>query len=163
MITDVPADVQLTPLKGSPRTIAEWTTTFHLAIVALDPYTLESSWILETAAKVLRHYAEADVRIAFLVTCSVAEAVTFMGPLGEEFLVFADEDRSAVKAFGARDPAGVRARQPAPPGRDLGRGLEPRRLAHRRREPLGPHGRLAGADPPGQRRSHAVPGTPVAG
>jgi len=100
VITDVPADVQLTPLKGSPRTIAEWTTTFHLAIVALDPYTLESSWVLETAAKVLRHYSQADVRIAFLVTCSVPEAVTFMGPLGEEFLVFADEDRSAVKAFG---------------------------------------------------------------
>ena len=163
MITDVPADVQLTPLKGSPRTIAEWTTTFHLAIVALDPYTLESSWILETAAKVLRHYAEADVRIAFLVTCSVAEAVTFMGPLGEEFLVFADEDRSAVKAFGARDPAGVPARQPAPPGRDLGRGLGPRRLDHRRREPLGPHGDWPVPILPANGDPTPFHGTPVAG
>ena len=100
MITDVPADVQLTALKGSPRTIGEWTTTFHLAIVALDPYTLESSWILETAARILRRYAEADVRVAFLATCSVEEATTFMGHFTEEFLVFADPDRVAVKAFG---------------------------------------------------------------
>ncbi len=100
VITDVPADVQLTPLKGSPRTIEEWTTTFHLAIVALDPYTLESSWILDTAARVLRRYAEADVRIAFLVTCSVDEGRQFMGPLTDEFLVFADPERLAVKAMG---------------------------------------------------------------
>jgi hypothetical protein len=100
VITDVPADLQLTPLKGSPRTIAEWTTTFHLAIVALDPYTLESSWILETATRLLRRYAEADVRVAFLTTCSVDDALTFMGPLTGEFLVFADPDRVAVKAFG---------------------------------------------------------------
>lgn len=112
MITDVPADVQLTPLKGSPRTIEEWTTTFHLAIVALDPYTLESSWALEPAARVLRHYAEADVRIAFLCTCSVDEARTFMGPLGEEFLVFADPDRTAVKALGVETlPAFVHVNQ----------------------------------------------------
>jgi len=112
VITDVPADVQLTTLKGSPRTIAEWTTTFHLAIVALDPYTLESSWILETAARILRGYAEADVRIAFLTTCSVAEATTFMGPFAEEFLVFADPDRSAVEALGLQTlPAFVHVNQ----------------------------------------------------
>jgi hypothetical protein len=99
VITDVPADVQLTPLTGTSRTIAEWTTTFHLAIVALDPYTLESSWILETAAKILRRYAEADVRIAFLLTCSLDEARTFMGHFTDEFLVFADADRAAVKGF----------------------------------------------------------------
>jgi len=99
VITDVPADVQLTPLTGSPRTIGEWTTTFHLAIVVLDPYTLESSWILGTASRILRRYAEADVRIAFALTCSIPEAKQFMGPLAEEFLVFVDPDRSAVKAF----------------------------------------------------------------
>ena len=100
VITDVPADVSLTPLRGSERTIAEWTTTFHLAVVALDPYTLESSWILDTAIRILRRYAEADVRIAFLCTCSVDEARQFMGPLTEEFLVFADPERTAVEALG---------------------------------------------------------------
>jgi hypothetical protein len=112
VITDVPADVQLTPLKGSPRTIAEWTTTFHLAIVALDPYTLESSWILSTATRLLRRYAEADVRIAFLATCTTEEARTFLGPLAEEFLVFTDPERVAVKAFGLETlPAFVHVNQ----------------------------------------------------
>ena len=112
VITDVPADVQLTPLTGSPRTIGEWTTTFHLAIVVLDPYTLESSWIIGTAARILRRYAEADVRVAFAVTCSPAEARQFMGPLAEEFLVFVDEDRAVTKAFGLeRLPAFVHVNQ----------------------------------------------------
>jgi hypothetical protein len=112
VITDVPADVQLTPLKGSPRTIGEWTTTFHLAVVVLDPYTLESSWILGTAARLLRRYAEADVRIAFAVTCSVDEALRYMGPLADEFLVFADPERSATKALGLEKlPAFVHVNQ----------------------------------------------------
>ncbi|HEY6534174.1 MAG TPA: hypothetical protein VIY72_17825 [Acidimicrobiales bacterium] len=112
MITDVPADVQLTPLTGSPRTIAEWTTTFHLAIVVLDPYTLESSWILGTAARILSRYAEADVRIAFAVTCSPEEARRFMGPLTEEYLVFTDPDRAVVEALGLESlPAFVHVNQ----------------------------------------------------
>lgn len=97
--TDVPADLELTPLSGRTRTIAEWTTNFHLAIVAIDPFTLESSWILDTAARILGRYAEADVRIAFLVTASIEEAKQFLGPLAERFLVFADPDRAAVRAF----------------------------------------------------------------
>jgi hypothetical protein len=112
VITDVPADVQLTPLTGSPRTIAEWTTTFHLAIVVLDPYTLESSWILGTATRILSRYAEADVRVAFALTCSVDEARQFMGPLADELLVFADPDRTVVKAFGLETlPAFVHVNQ----------------------------------------------------
>ena len=36
---------------------------FHLAIVVLDPYTYESSWILDTATRVLRNFAAADCRV----------------------------------------------------------------------------------------------------
>lgn len=97
--TDVSADLELTPLSGRSRTIAEWTTNFHLAVVVLDPYTLESSWILDTATRILTRYAEADVRIAFLVSASIEEAKQFLGPLAERFLVFADPERSAVRAF----------------------------------------------------------------
>jgi hypothetical protein len=98
--TDVQADVQLTPLTGSPRSISEWTTNFHLAIVALDPYTLESSWVLDAAVRVLRHYAEADVRVALLVAAPADGVREYLGPLATEFLVFVDEDRAAIKAFG---------------------------------------------------------------
>jgi len=80
--TDVQAAVELKPLTGEGRPISEWTTNFHLAIVVLDPYTNESSWILKTALRVLRNYSEADVRIALLVTASEAEAKVGTPPNG---------------------------------------------------------------------------------
>jgi hypothetical protein len=97
---DVPADLVLSPIGREPRTIGEWTTMFHLAIVALDPYTYESSWILDTATRVLRSFAGADCRVAFLVTADEADTRTFLGPLIDEFLAFYDSDRLAVKSFG---------------------------------------------------------------
>lgn len=100
MITDVPADLELASLTGSARPISEWTTTFHLAVVALDPFTLESSWILPPAIRILSRYKEADVRCAFLVAGTADEARRFLGPLAEEFLVFTDPDRVAVKGLG---------------------------------------------------------------
>ena len=66
--TDVPAELVLSPIDREARTVAEWTTMFHLAIVVLDPYTYESSWILDTGTRILRDYAAADCRVAFLVT-----------------------------------------------------------------------------------------------
>ncbi len=98
--TDVQASVELSPLTSEPRPISEWTTNFHLAIVALDPYTNESSWIIDTALRILRNYTEADVRIALLVTAAEDEVRQYVGPLAEEILVFADPDRAAVTAFG---------------------------------------------------------------
>jgi hypothetical protein len=38
--------------------------------------------------------------VAFLVTADEADARQFVGPLVDEFLVFTDPDRTAVKAFG---------------------------------------------------------------
>jgi hypothetical protein len=100
MASDPPADLALTPVGGEPHTVREWLTTFHLAVVALDPFTNESSWLLETAGRLLAEYAAADVRVAFLVTGTEAEAKRFLGPWVERVLVFADPDRSAVAALG---------------------------------------------------------------
>ena len=100
MTTDVQASVELTPLTGEGRPISEWTTNFHLAIVVLDPYTNESSWIIDTALRILRSYSEADVRIALMVTATVEEAREYVGPLASEILVYADPDRAAARAFG---------------------------------------------------------------
>ena len=77
----------------------EWLTTFHLASVVLDPYTNESSWILRTATRVLEEFRGCDVRINMIVTAAPDDAVAFLGPLAEKFLVFCDPDRSAVKAM----------------------------------------------------------------
>jgi hypothetical protein len=99
----LPADLILTPLHdgalGKGRPVMEWLTTFHLASVVLDPYTNESSWILRTARRVLTEFRDCDVRINLIVTAGAAEAAEFLGPLADEFLVFCDPDRAAVKAM----------------------------------------------------------------
>ena len=72
-----------------------------------------------------------------------------------EFLVFADPDRVAVKAFGLESlPAFVHVNQHHQVEAD-GRGLDPRGLEARGREPLGPHG-LDRSGHPRRRRPVAV-------
>ena len=100
MATDPPADLTLAPINGEPRTIANWVTTFQLAAVVLDPYTNESSWILATAARILEGLRGSDARVNFLVTADDSDTKVFLGPLVEEFLVFTDPERMAVKALG---------------------------------------------------------------
>jgi len=99
----LPTDLVLTPLvdgaAGTARPVMEWLTTFHLASVVLDPYTNESSWILRTASRVLEEFRGCDVRINMIVTAGPEDAQRFLGPLTDQFLVFCDADRSAVKAM----------------------------------------------------------------
>ena len=99
MAISASGDLVLTPLHGDPRPLREWLTTFHLACVALDPYTNESSWILPTAQRVLAAFQGAAVRVNFLIACGPDEAEQFLGPLAEEFLVFCDPDRTAIKGL----------------------------------------------------------------
>ena len=99
MATDPSGDLVLTPLHGDPRSLQEWLTTFHLASVVLDPYTNQSSWILPTARRILHNFRGAAVRVNFLITCGPDEARAFLGPLADEFLVFCDPDRAAVKSL----------------------------------------------------------------
>lgn len=69
-------------------------------MVALDPYTHESAWILETAGRILRHYQPADIRVCWLVAADDEGCRQFLGPWEDEFLTFADPDRNAVKGLG---------------------------------------------------------------
>ncbi len=100
MATDPAGSLTLTPVNGEGRSIEEWLTTFHLVSVVIDPYTNESAWILDTAARVLRAFRGAAVRVNFLCTSDADDAKAFLGPLAEEFLVFADADRGVVKGLG---------------------------------------------------------------
>ena len=99
MTTDPPADLVLEPINGEARTIAEWLTTFQLAAVVLDPFTNESSWLLDTAGRVLLHFREADCRVAFIVTGTADEARQFLGPWADKVLTFADPNRAAVRGL----------------------------------------------------------------
>ncbi len=91
--------MKLHPLTGEAGSLSEWTTTFHLALMVVDPFTFESAWVLEQAGQLLRHFAEADCRTAWLVTGSAANARQFLGPWATEMLTFADPDRSVVRAL----------------------------------------------------------------
>jgi hypothetical protein len=101
--TDPPADLSLAPINGPARSIAEWLVTFQLAAVVLDPFTNESSWLLETAGRVLTQFRGADCRVCFIVTGTADEAREFLGPWADKVLTFADPDRTAVKAFGLNE------------------------------------------------------------
>ncbi|MEY2570757.1 MAG: hypothetical protein QOE63_1107 [Acidimicrobiaceae bacterium] len=108
MATDPPGELLLSPLKGEARTVDQWVTTFHLALVVVDPFTYESAWLLEEAGRVLTGFTAADVRVGWLVTGTAEEARQFLGPWAEELLTFADPGRVAVKALGLQSlPAWV--------------------------------------------------------
>lgn len=112
MATDPPGDLELAPIDGEARTLTEWLTTFHLAVVVIDPYTYESSWLLETGGRILEEFRGADCRTAFVVTADAADARTFLGPWAERVLTYVDPDRDLVKALGLNEvPAFVYIRQ----------------------------------------------------
>ncbi|HUW00948.1 MAG TPA: hypothetical protein VMW08_01225 [Acidimicrobiales bacterium] len=100
MATDAPADLVLTPLTGEARTLTEQLTTFHLAAVVLDPFTNESAWLIDSAGRLLETFTGADVRVAFVVTGTAAEAREFLGPWVDKIFTFADPDRTLVKGLG---------------------------------------------------------------
>jgi hypothetical protein len=96
----ISTDFVLTPLMGKGRTLREWLTTFHLAVVALDPFSNEGSWILPVAARVLTHFSQADVRVALLLPASADECRMFLGPITNTLLTFPDPDRAAINGLG---------------------------------------------------------------
>jgi len=105
-------EIEITDLTGTSRSLSEWLTTFPLALVVVDPFTYESSWILDTARRLFGEYAAADVRLAFLVTADVEGTRRFLGPVVDEALAFADRDRDLVRSLGLETlPALVAIRQ----------------------------------------------------
>jgi hypothetical protein len=76
--------------------VANQVTLFHLVAVVLDPYTHESSWVLETAGRILDEFYEADCRTAWIVTADEKDAATFLGPWKERMLTFCDPERKVV-------------------------------------------------------------------
>lgn len=99
----VSADLQLDPIGASPLTMSDQVTMFHLVTVALDPYTYESAWILETAGRILEEFVGADCRVAWLVTADEKDATAFLGPWAERFLTFADPERTVVAGLGIEE------------------------------------------------------------
>ncbi len=98
--TNPDLNIQIHPVSGDPRPLKEFLTNFPLAVVVLDPYTHESSWILNTARRVLSNFQGADVRVAYLVTGTDSDgAQKFLGPLAEEIFALADPERTLVRSL----------------------------------------------------------------
>ncbi|MCB1032087.1 MAG: hypothetical protein KDA95_12155, partial [Acidimicrobiales bacterium] len=112
VVTQVAPDTKLTAVGGRSATLAEWTTTFQMLTVVLDPYTQQSAWLLETAGRFLENFTGADARVSWIVTADEADTKRFLGPWAEKFLTYADPDREFVKAVGLEKlPALVYIRQ----------------------------------------------------
>jgi hypothetical protein len=100
MVTNPPPGLVLTPISGAGRPVRGWLTTFHLFLVAVDPSSERSAWLVPTAARILTDYEQADCRIAWLVTGTPEDARRFLGRWAREILTFVDPDLTAVRAFG---------------------------------------------------------------
>ena len=100
MAVDPPADLQVPTLGGRTRSLQELLTTFHLLFVAFDPYEEPSSWLLETAVRVLDSFDQADVRVAAVVTANASDTRLWLGPHVKRIRTITDPDRTIVKAFG---------------------------------------------------------------
>lgn len=109
---EIPAGFKLTPINGEARTIEEWLITFQLLTVVLDPFTYESSWLLETAGRVLHTFRGCSVRTSFVVTSTADEARQFLGPWADKVLTYIDPNRDFVRVAGLSElPALVHVRQ----------------------------------------------------
>ena len=91
-------DLELHPLQGKPLTLADQVVMFHLVVVVVDPYTVESSWLLDTAGEMLTQFFGADCRVAFVATADEYDTKAFLGPWAERLLTYADPDRTLAKA-----------------------------------------------------------------
>lgn len=93
-------DVLLDPVNGDARPLEDWVTTFHLVLVALDPYTHESAWLIDTAARILDNFSGADCRVGWLVGGTEEQAREFLGPWADDLFTFADPDREVIATLG---------------------------------------------------------------
>jgi hypothetical protein len=99
--TNPPADLQLTPLTGKGFPLSGWLVQYQLLLVALDPFTNESAWLLRTSARVLETFEQADCRVGFVLAgADIDETRQFLGPLARRVLAFPDPQRTITKAFG---------------------------------------------------------------
>ncbi len=100
MPADPDADLVLTPINGQGRTVQQWLTTFHLLLIALDPYTNEGAWILPIARRIIATFEQANVRVALLLPADAEDCRRFLGPVAREVLTFSDPDRTAIRGLG---------------------------------------------------------------
>ncbi len=102
-MSQVSPDTSFTSINGNSYPLRDWLTSYPFFLVALDPYTNESSWILEAAGDLLHHFSPADIRVGWIATTDEEGCRTFLGPWEEKFLTFPDPDRKLVTELGLEE------------------------------------------------------------
>lgn len=113
MAKDPDPTTTLRTLDGKSRSLDDWTTMFHMLLVAV-PARPEAAAYFSIGARILHVFQGADCRGAFLVTGTSDHTRRMLGETAEQYLVFVDPERAAVGSLGlTRLPALVHLRQDA--------------------------------------------------
>lgn len=101
----------VTDLRGTTRTLTEWSTIFHLCLVVLPDRREGGEWI-PVARRIFAVFGEADCHSAYVIPSTPTVARRILGDAADETMVFVDPDRALVASLGLeRLPAFVYLRQ----------------------------------------------------
>ena len=99
MAQDVDLTMELSTIRGVTRTIDDWTTTFHLALVVLPGRPEAASWV-RVGRRIADVLGGSDCRTAFLISGNERAARRVLGSVADEYLCFLDPDGTVVKGLG---------------------------------------------------------------
>ena len=110
MAQDPDPTVELTTARGVTRTLDDWTTSFHLALIVL-PGRPEAAPYVRIGKRIIDVLGGSDCRPAFLVVGNERSARRVLGSALDDYLCFLDPEGAFVKAAGLeRLPAFVQIR-----------------------------------------------------
>jgi hypothetical protein len=101
----------LTSLKGVTRTLDDWATVFHLAVVLLPARPEAAAWV-PVIDRIYRTFGDSDVRTTICVSSTSPIARRILGDAADRWLTFTDPDETLARSLGLeRLPAFVHLRQ----------------------------------------------------
>jgi hypothetical protein len=107
---DPDPSLELTTLRGVTRTIDDWTTNFHLALVILPGRPEGAAWV-RVGRRIAEVLGGSDCRPAFMVVGNERAARRVLGGAADSYLCFLDPEGVAVKGLGVEKlPAFVHVR-----------------------------------------------------
>jgi hypothetical protein len=103
--------LKVTSSKGVVRTLDDWTTIFHLVLVAL-PDRPEAAAFIPVAKRIFATFGDADCKVGFLVTADEEVTRRVLGDAEETVFTLTDPECELVQSLGLRQlPALVHIRQ----------------------------------------------------
>jgi hypothetical protein len=103
--------IELTSIKGVTRTLDDWATMFHLAIVVLPARPEASQWV-PVIDRLYGVLGDSDARTTICVNAEPAIARRILGDAADRWLTFCDPEARLSASLGLeRLPAFVHLRQ----------------------------------------------------